>query len=69
MGHETGQVYSVNQLVAESGVTPRTIRFADSQGLIVPRRAGNARVFTRRDRARLLLEQTLGELRGIERQA
>jgi len=49
------QVYSVNQLATELGVTPRTIRFYETKGLIAPQRAGNARVFTHRDRARLLL--------------
>jgi DNA-binding transcriptional MerR regulator len=48
-------LYSVNQLAAELGVTPRAIRFYESVGLIAPRRAGTTRVFDRRDRARLLL--------------
>jgi DNA-binding transcriptional MerR regulator len=50
-----GQLYSVNQLAAELGITPRAIRFYEAQGLISPRRAGQSRVFDRRDRARLLL--------------
>lgn len=48
-------LYSVNQLAAELGITPRAIRFYESQGLISPRRAGQSRVLDRRDRARLLL--------------
>lgn len=48
-------LYSVNQLAAELGVTPRAIRFYESVGLIAPRRVGNTRAFDRRDRARLLL--------------
>ncbi len=47
--------YSVNQLAKDLGVTPRTLRFYETKGLVAPQRAGNARVFTRRDRARLLL--------------
>ena len=54
-GSDMPELYSVNQLAEELGVTPRTIRFYESKGLVAPQRAGNARVFTRRDRARLLL--------------
>ncbi|MBX9698704.1 MAG: MerR family transcriptional regulator [Acetobacteraceae bacterium] len=55
-----GELFTVNQLAEELGVTPRAIRFYESKGLIAPRRVGSMRVFTRRDRARLLLI-----LRGI----
>ena len=54
-GQNLRDLYSVNQLAEEIGVTPRTIRFYEAKGLVAPQRAGNARVFTRRDRARLLL--------------
>lgn len=47
--------YTVNQLADALGVTARAIRFYESKGLIAPQRAGTTRVFTRRDRARLLL--------------
>jgi DNA-binding transcriptional MerR regulator len=49
------QSYSVTQLAQELGITPRTIRFYEAKGLVAPQRAGAVRVFTRRDRARLLL--------------
>ncbi len=49
------ELFSVNQLAAALGVTPRAIRFYEVKGLIHPRRAGTTRVFDRRDRARLLL--------------
>ncbi len=52
---EMRPLYSVNQLAQDLGVTPRTIRFYEAKGLVSPQRAGNARVFTHRDRARLLL--------------
>ena len=52
---EERQLYSVNQLADELGVTPRTIRFYEESGLIAPRRVGANRVFDRRDRARLML--------------
>ena len=48
-------LFTVNQLAEELGVTPRAIRFYEAKGLIAPRRAGTTRVFDRRDRARLLL--------------
>ena len=48
-------LYTVNQLAEQLGVTARAIRFYEAKGLIAPRRAGTTRVFDRRDRARLLL--------------
>jgi DNA-binding transcriptional MerR regulator len=47
--------FTVNQLAEELDVTPRAIRFYEAKGLIAPQRAGTTRVFSRRDRARLLL--------------
>lgn len=47
---------TVNELAADLGVTARAIRFYEAKGLLSPARDGhNGRVFTRRDRARLLL--------------
>ena len=44
------------QEVADSlGVTPRTLRFYEDKGLIEPRRVGNARIYTRRETARMQL--------------
>ena len=37
------------------GITLRTIRFYEDKGLLAPRRVSGARVYTRRDRARLSL--------------
>jgi DNA-binding transcriptional MerR regulator len=48
-------LFTVNQLAEELGVTARAIRFYEVKGLISPRRAGTTRVFDRRDRARLML--------------
>ena len=36
-------------------VTPRTLRFYESKELLFPKREGNRRLFTRKDRARLKL--------------
>jgi DNA-binding transcriptional MerR regulator len=51
----TDPFYSVTQLGLDLGVSARTIRFYESKGLIAPRRAGNNRVYTLRDRARMIL--------------
>lgn len=51
----TDQFYTVTQLSADLGVTPRAIRFYETKGLLAPRRAGTTRVYTHRDRARLIL--------------
>ena len=47
--------YTISQLAGEFGVTTRTIRFYEDQGLISPKREGSARVFSSRDRVRLKL--------------
>jgi DNA-binding transcriptional MerR regulator len=49
------EIYSVTELAKDLGVTPRAIRFYEAQGLITPQRAGNTRVYTHRDRARMQL--------------
>jgi DNA-binding transcriptional MerR regulator len=50
-----GQFYSVTELGLDLGVSARTIRFYEDKGLIAPQRAGNNRVYTLRDRARMIL--------------
>lgn len=47
--------YSVPQLARELGITPRAIRFYESKNLLSPNRAGTTRVYTKKDRARLIL--------------
>jgi DNA-binding transcriptional MerR regulator len=54
-GASMRELFTVNQLAEELGVTARAIRFYEVKGLVAPRRAGTTRVFDRRDRARLLL--------------
>ncbi len=49
------QIYSVTELARDLGVTPRAIRFYEDQGLLSPQRAGNTRVYSHRDRARMIL--------------
>ena len=45
--------FAISDLAREFGITPRTIRFWEDQGILSPERVGSKRVFTRRDRARL----------------
>jgi DNA-binding transcriptional MerR regulator len=45
--------FAISDLAREFGITPRTIRFWEDQGILAPDREGRNRVFTRRDRARL----------------
>ena len=49
------KIYSITDLARELGVTQRTIRFYEDQGLILPQRAGTTRVYSHRDRARMTL--------------
>jgi DNA-binding transcriptional MerR regulator len=51
----TGELFGITELCREFGITLRTIRFYEDKGLLAPRRVNGARVYTRRDRARLAL--------------
>jgi len=64
--------YSIGELAAEFDVTPRAIRFYEAEGLLAPRRAGQRRIYTPRERTRLKLTLrgkrlglTLSEIRGL----
>ncbi len=45
--------FSISDLSTEFDVTARALRFYEDQGLIAPERQGLARIYSRRDRARL----------------
>jgi DNA-binding transcriptional MerR regulator len=47
--------HTVTELARELGITARTVRFYEDKGLIAPQRAGSTRVYTARDRARMIL--------------
>jgi DNA-binding transcriptional MerR regulator len=47
--------YTISELAKEFGVTTRTLRFYEDQGLLTPKREGASRVFSQRDRGRLKL--------------
>ncbi|MBE9556264.1 MAG: MerR family DNA-binding transcriptional regulator [Proteobacteria bacterium] len=49
------ELYSVTELAEDLGITPRTLRFYEDKKLLTPRRAGNTRVYTHRDRGRMIL--------------
>ena len=45
--------FTIRDLTREFGVTARTLRFYEEKELIAPKRAGQERLYSRRDRARL----------------
>ena len=45
--------YTIADLANAFGVTTRALRFYEEEGLIAPRRQGTARIYSKRDRARL----------------
>ncbi|MCB9480797.1 MAG: MerR family transcriptional regulator [Desulfobacteraceae bacterium] len=50
------KTFSISNLAEEFEISTRTIRFYEEKGLICPGRTeGNQRIYTRKDRARLIL--------------
>ncbi|HET9701106.1 MAG TPA: MerR family DNA-binding transcriptional regulator [Burkholderiales bacterium] len=47
--------YTITELAKEFDVTTRAIRFYEDQGLLCPRREGQRRIYSHRDRVRLKL--------------
>ncbi len=47
--------FSIGQLAKEFDITTRSIRFYEDQGLIMPTRKGQTRIYNQRDRVRLKL--------------
>lgn len=47
--------FTIADLAAEFGVTNRTVRFYEDEGLIAPERVGTRRIYSQRDRTRLRL--------------
>jgi len=52
---DSAELFGIAELCGTFGITPRTLRFYETKGLLQPRRVNGARVYTRRDRARLAL--------------
>jgi len=66
------RIWTVGELADDLGVTTRTLRFYEAEGLISPKRSGANRVYDARDRTRLKLilrgkrfGMTLAEIREI----
>jgi DNA-binding transcriptional MerR regulator len=66
------RIWTVGELAEELGITTRTLRHYEAEGLIMPRRSGQNRIYTARDRARMRLilrgrrlGMTLAECREI----
>ena len=64
--------FSISELARAFDVTPRAIRFDEDPGLLAPRRDGQRRIYTPRDRTRLKLTLrgkrlglTLSEIREL----
>ena len=64
--------FSISELAREFDITPRAIRFYEDQGLLAPRRDGQRRIYSPRDRTRLKLTLrgkrlglTLSEIREL----
>ena len=51
----TTELFGITELCREFGISLRALRFYEDKGLLAPRRINGARVYTRRDRARLSL--------------
>lgn len=49
------RLYSIGDLAGEFAISTRAIRFYEAKGLLTPKRAGTTRIYSRRDRARLIL--------------
>jgi DNA-binding transcriptional MerR regulator len=49
------RTYTIRDLTKEFAVTSRTLRHYEDEGLIAPARRGAARIYSPRDRARLIL--------------
>jgi DNA-binding transcriptional MerR regulator len=55
MSDITPVTYSIGELAREFDITTRSIRFYEDQGLILPTRKGQTRIYNQRDRVRLKL--------------
>lgn len=53
--HRDDRLLSITELAHELGITARAIRFYESKGLLEPQRAGSNRVYSYRDRARMMI--------------
>lgn len=64
--------FTIRQLTKDLGITARALRFYEDEGLIAPARRGQTRIYSSRDRGRIILIQrgrgvglSLAEIREI----
>jgi DNA-binding transcriptional MerR regulator len=50
-----GEALTISQMAAKFGVTPRTLRFYESKGLLSPAREGRGRIYTQKDQQHIAL--------------
>jgi DNA-binding transcriptional MerR regulator len=55
MSDKNQVTFSIGELAREFDITTRSIRFYEDQGLILPTRKGQTRIYNQRDRVRLKL--------------
>jgi DNA-binding transcriptional MerR regulator len=55
MGTTMNRTFTIRQLTKEFSVTARTLRFYEDEGLIGPERRGQTRIYSVKDRARIIL--------------
>jgi DNA-binding transcriptional MerR regulator len=53
--HQENDTVTISQMCGKFNVTPRTLRFYEAKELLFPKRHGQKRLLTRRDKARLKL--------------
>lgn len=53
MSADQSVTYTIKELACDFGVTPRTLRHYEDQGLISPERQGQTRIYSAEDRVRL----------------
>jgi len=51
----SSQIYGIAEMCDAFGISARALRFYEEKGLLAPRRVNGARIYNRRDRARLSL--------------
>lgn len=49
------ETFTISDLAREFDITTRTIRFYEDKGLLSPERRGQSRIYTQRDRTRVLM--------------
>ncbi|MDH3284227.1 MAG: MerR family DNA-binding transcriptional regulator [Acidobacteriota bacterium] len=52
---DSEELFTITELARKLALTPRAIRFYEDKGLLTPRRAGTRRVYTHKDRGRLMI--------------